>query len=90
MSVKYKHKGLVFEGCGRKNEATYYMYTSMCKGCGLCIVKCPVNAQGKKCLQWSKEVGVYATPAVQPDPELCVACGMCETICPDRAIRIEK
>jgi 2-oxoglutarate ferredoxin oxidoreductase subunit delta len=90
MTVKLQHKGMVFKGCGRKDEATYYIYTSMCKGCGLCIVKCPVNAKGEKCLQWSKEVGIYATPAVEPNPDLCVACGMCEQICPDRAIRIEK
>lgn len=90
MTVTLKHKGMVFKGCGRKDEATYYVYTTMCKGCGLCITKCPVNAKGEKCLQWSKEVGVYSTPAVQPDPKLCVACGMCEMLCPDRAIRIEK
>lgn len=90
MTAKLQHKGLVFKGCGKNNEATFYLYTTMCKGCGLCITKCPVNNKGEKCLQWSKEVGVYSTPAVEPNPDLCIACGMCETICPDRAIRIEK
>ena len=61
-----------------------------CKGCGLCIAKCPMNKAGKKCLQWSKEVGLYQTPAVAPDPEICIACGACAMTCPDSAIRIER
>ncbi len=83
------YKGIKVEGCG-KGRANWYLYTDLCKGCGLCIVKCPINMKGEKCLQWSKEVGLYATPAVQPDPNLCIACGTCEMVCPDSAIRVEK
>ena len=68
-----------------KGKADWYMFTDLCKGCGLCIVKCP-----KKCLHWSKEVGLYQTPAVAPDPEICIACGACAMTCPDSAIRIER
>jgi 2-oxoglutarate ferredoxin oxidoreductase subunit delta len=68
-----------------KGKADWYMFTDLCKGCGLCIVKCP-----KKCLSWSKEVGLYQTPAVAPDPEICIACGACAMTCPDSAIRIER
>lgn len=83
------NKGIKVESCG-KGRANWYLFTDLCKGCGLCITKCPINKKGDNCLQWSKEVGLYATPAVQPDSSLCIACGTCELICPDSAIRIEK
>ena len=56
MSEK-QYKGYKIEGVG-KGKADYYVYTDLCKGCGLCIAKCPMNKAGKKCLQWSKEVGL--------------------------------
>ena len=68
-----------------KGKADWYMFTDLCKGCGLCIVKCP-----KKCLNWSKEVGLYQTPCVEPNPDECIACGMCAMTCPDSAIKIVK
>ena len=68
-----------------KGKADWYMFTDLCKGCGLCIVKCP-----KKCLNWSKEVGLYQTPCVEPNPDECIACGMCALTCPDSAIKIVK
>ena len=49
-----------------------------------------MNKAGKNCLRWSKEVGLYQTPAVAPDPEICIACGACAMTCPDSAIRIER
>ena len=84
-----KYHGYKIEGVG-KGKADYYVYTDLCKGCGLCIAKCPMNKAGKECLQWSKEVGLYQTPAVAPNPEICIACGACAMTCPDSAIRIEK
>ena len=68
-----------------KGKADWYMFTDLCKGCGLCIVKCP-----KKCLNWSKEVGLYQTPCVEPNPDECIACGMCALTCPDSAIKVVK
>ena len=68
-----------------KGKADWYMFTDLCKGCGLCIVKCP-----KKCLSWSKEVGLYQTPCVEPNPDECIACGMCALTCPDSAIKVVK
>ena len=53
-----KYHGYKIEGVG-KGKADYYVYTDLCKGCGLCIAKCPMNKAGKECLTWSKEVGLY-------------------------------
>ena len=44
-----EYKGYKIEGVG-KGKADYYVYTDLCKGCGLCIAKCPMNKAGKKCL----------------------------------------
>lgn len=83
------YNGIHVDGVA-KGKADWYLYTDLCKGCGLCLVKCPINKQGKPCLNWSKEVGIYATPAVEPDPELCIGCGTCAMVCPDSAIRVER
>jgi 2-oxoglutarate ferredoxin oxidoreductase subunit delta len=60
-------------------------FAKLCKGCGLCIEKCP-----KKCLSWSEELGIYGTPRVEPDMKECTLCGICDLYCPDCAILIEK
>jgi 2-oxoglutarate ferredoxin oxidoreductase subunit delta len=58
----------------------------LCKGCGLCKVKCPTDV-----LDWSKELGVYGTPIMGAKRiEQCIACGICEMVCPDAAILIER
>ena len=51
--MEKQYRGYKIEGVG-KGKADYYVYTDLCKGCGLCIAKCPMNKAGKKCLQWSK------------------------------------
>lgn len=68
---------------GAKGE--FHIFPSLCKGCGLCMVKCP-----KKCIDWSHELGAYGTPRVEPRMEECIACGMCQLVCPDCAIKIER
>jgi len=68
------------------NKATFTIFTSLCKGCGLCMQKCP-----PKTLVWSANLGVYGTPAVEPkDASGCTGCGMCAMVCPDCAIVIER
>lgn len=67
-------------------KGMFYLFPALCKGCGLCIEKCPVDTIG-----WSDYLGVYGTPAVEPGHgKDCIACGICQTVCPDCAIRIEK
>ena len=37
-----------------------------------------------------KDIGVYSTPTVEIDLKKCNACGICEFICPDCALKVEK
>ena len=59
-------------------------YPGYCKGCSLCIIKCPVNA-----LTFSKDENFLGTPMPIIDTEKCIGCGKCSDICPDGAIKIE-
>ncbi len=70
----------------RDNKKSWTNFKDLCKGCGLCLEKCPVKA-----LSWDPQnLGVYSTPSVKVDIKKCTACGLCELICPDSAIRVEK
>ncbi|PIS07582.1 hypothetical protein COT78_02695 [Candidatus Berkelbacteria bacterium CG10_big_fil_rev_8_21_14_0_10_43_13] len=66
-------------------EKTAQILPERCKGCGICIVKCPVGA-----LKFSDTLGVFATPVPEIDLEKCIACGNCFRFCPDGAIAVEK
>lgn len=67
-------------------QKDYFHWPSHCKGCGLCIQKCPVNA-----LSWSKDkVNYFGASVPEIDIDKCIACGICEQICPDMAIKINK
>lgn len=68
------------------NRADFTIFTGLCKGCGLCMAKCPAQT-----LVWSSNLGVYGTAAVEPrNAEECTGCGMCATVCPDCAIIIDR
>lgn len=67
-------------------KAIFHIFPALCKGCGLCIEKCPVDT-----ISWAEELGVYGTPIVEPGHGRdCIACNICEMVCPDCAILIEK
>jgi 2-oxoglutarate ferredoxin oxidoreductase subunit delta len=40
-------------------------------------------------MSWSDVLGVYGTPSVEINDE-CIACGICQTTCPDCAISVAK
>ncbi|HHW44644.1 4Fe-4S dicluster domain-containing protein [Desulfofundulus thermobenzoicus] len=65
-------------------KSFWTVFPGLCKGCGLCIQKCP-----KKCLAWSDVLGVYGTPSIEPNDE-CIGCGICQSVCPDCAINVTK
>ena len=61
-------------------------FDELCKGCWLCIEKCP-----QKCLSVDiKRTSYYGTPTVKCDIAKCTACGICELHCPDQAIKVDK
>lgn len=61
--------------------------TDICKGCGLCVAACK-----KELLAISKDK-INAKghhPVEQTDPETCVGCANCATMCPDCVITVER
>ena len=60
---------------------------AFCKGCGLCVDACP-----KKILALSGDrinaKGFH--PAAATDPERCIGCAFCATMCPDVCITVTK
>ena len=63
-----------------------HLIPDRCKGCGFCVEFCP-----KEVLEVSDEFNIkgYHIPRVKPETT-CVACLLCERICPDFAIFIER
>lgn len=60
-------------------------FPDYCKGCALCINKCPVHA-----LTFTKDVGFLGNPLPIVDINKCTGCGTCQNICPDGAIKVEN
>lgn len=59
-------------------------FNALCKSCGSCIMKCPVNA-----ISWNeKELGMLGEPSIHIDLNKCIGCETCERVCPDHAIEI--
>lgn len=67
------------------DKKTWERFPEYCKGCGLCIANCPVKA-----LQFSDELNFLGTNIPKVDLEKCIACGTCQKICPDGAIKVSK
>ena len=56
-----------------------------CKGCHICIDQCPQDVLAVSRIRSSKG---YLMPAVIRIED-CIACMICEMICPDMAITVE-
>lgn len=57
-----------------------------CKGCNICVSCCP-----KGVLQPSKTLNEKGYTLPEPvESENCICCKMCETVCPDFAVAVEK
>ena len=59
-------------------------FNGLCKSCGICVMKCPVNA-----ISWhDKDLGMLGEPGIYIDLDKCIGCETCERVCPDSAIKI--
>jgi 2-oxoglutarate ferredoxin oxidoreductase subunit delta len=59
-------------------------FAGLCKSCGECVMKCPVNA-----ISWDpSSLGMLGEPAIVIDLNKCIGCETCERVCPDSAIKI--
>lgn len=58
---------------------------TICKGCGLCIVVCPVKALTAGT---ERNAMGYLVPAASD--KTCRGCDTCAMTCPDMAITVEK
>jgi 2-oxoglutarate ferredoxin oxidoreductase subunit delta len=63
-----------------------FISVDYCKGCLICVECCP-----KKILKASSSINAkgYILPEAN-DTEKCNGCGICEIVCPDFAIAVEK
>jgi len=67
------------------DKKTWTRFPEYCKGCALCITRCPVKA-----IRFADEVGFLGNPLPIVDINKCIACGICEKTCPDGAVKIER
>lgn len=56
----------------------------LCKGCGICIVRCPMKVLGAA--EHLTPKGFH--PAKMLNEEKCTSCAMCARSCPDIAIEV--
>ena len=66
-------------------KKSWERYPEYCKGCGLCLARCPVEA-----LNFSEDLNFLGTQMPQVDINKCTACGLCQQTCPDGAIKVTK
>jgi 2-oxoglutarate ferredoxin oxidoreductase subunit delta len=61
-----------------------------CKGCYLCIRACPMHLIVSDTT--TNLAGIYPAAYIKNDnsgtPVQCIACGSCDTVCPDTAIEV--
>ncbi len=56
------------------------VFSDRCKDCGICFEFCPIN---------NLKPNEKGSPEMI-DPEACTGCKLCEYLCPDFAIQVDK
>lgn len=69
----------------KSHDKTATILPRYCKGCLICVLKCPVNA-----LKEGEFLGVFSTPVPKIDLEKCIVCGNCRKFCPDGAVGVDR
>lgn len=64
--------------------AKWLIKEELCKGCGICIVRCPV----KVLVQAEHLTPKGYHPAKMANEEKCTSCAICARSCPDVAIEV--
>lgn len=59
-------------------KAQIIVHQERCKGCRYCLAACKKGA-----LRVATSTNAKGYRPVEADPEKCVACGSCFTVCPD-------
>jgi 2-oxoglutarate ferredoxin oxidoreductase subunit delta len=61
-------------------DTPIFIYEAWCKNCGICAAMCPADVF---------TVNETGRPVVT-NPDACIACHLCEKLCPDMAITVYK
>ena len=69
-------------------QGKIYLIPERCKGCGICIIFCPLKVLQESSISNGKG---YHLPEIAPDKDSsCVNCKFCSLICPEFAIFTEE
>lgn len=58
-----------------------------CKGCDLCVVACPCDVLALE-PKYVNDRGYHF--AFDKNPEACIGCAACSTVCPDACIQVYR
>ena len=73
-------------GHGKSLDVSNYLATmnpETCKGCGLCVKRCPMEAIT---LETSEKANNKVGKLAMLDADLCIGCGVCAYKCPTKSI----
>jgi NAD-dependent dihydropyrimidine dehydrogenase PreA subunit len=73
-------------------DASNYMVRvaqESCKGCGLCVKRCPMDALSLKDYPQADKTVNKKAKVAELDPELCLGCGVCVHRCPTQSLTLE-
>ena len=71
------YKGFKIEGVA-KGKADWYLYTDLCKGCGLCVANCPQHV-----IEFTNQFNELGYKYAAYKGDGCIGCGVCFYSCPE-------